>query len=146
MLQPKRVKYRKSHKGHRRGRAQAGNTVVFGDFGLQAVESAWITSQQIEAARRAITRCLRRGGNVWIRIFPAKPVTKKPAETRQGGGKGAPDHWVVVVKPDRMLFEIGGVSEELAREATHLASYKLPIATKFVVKETGGKELAQVEG
>jgi len=146
MLQPKRVKYRKSHKGHRRGRAQTGNTVVFGDFGLQALESAWITSQQIEAARRTITRHLRRGGNVWIRIFPDKPVTKKPAETRQGGGKGAPDHWVVVVKPDRMLFEIGGVSEELAREAIHLASYKLPIATKFVVKETSSRELAQVEG
>jgi len=146
MLQPKRVKYRKSHKGHRRGRAQTGNTVVFGDFGLQALESAWVTSQQIEAARRTITRHLRRGGNVWIRIFPDKPVTKKPAETRQGGGKGAPDHWVVVVKPDRMLFEIGGVSEELAREAIHLASYKLPIATKFVVKETSSRELAQVEG
>ena len=145
MLQPKRVKYRKSHKGHRRGRAQTGNTVVFGDFGLQALESAWITSQQIEATRRTITRHLRRGGNVWIRIFPDKPVTKKPAETRQGGGKGAPDHWVVVVKPDRMLFEIGGVSEELAREAIHLASYKLPIATKFVVKETSGRELAQIE-
>jgi len=146
MLQPKRVKYRKSHKGHRRGRAQTGNTVVFGDFGLQALESAWVTSQQIEAARRTITRHLRRGGNVWIRIFPDKPVTKKPAETRQGGGKGAPDHWVVVVKPDRMLFEIGGVSQELAREAIHLASYKLPIATKFVVKETSSRELAQVEG
>ena len=137
MLQPKRVKYRKSHKGHRRGRAQAGNTIVFGDFGLQALAAAWVTSQQIEAARRAITHHLRRGGNVWIRVFPDKPVTKKPAETRMGGGKGAPDHWVTVVKPDRILFEIGGVGEELAREAMRLASHKLPIATRFVVKETG---------
>jgi len=137
VLQPKRVKYRKSHKGHRRGRAQAGNTIVFGDFGLQALAAAWITSQQIEAARRAITHHLRRGGNVWIRVFPDKPVTKKPAETRMGGGKGAPDHWVTVVKPDRILFEIGGVGEELAREAMRLASHKLPIATRFVVKETG---------
>jgi len=138
MLQPKRVKYRKSHKGHRRGRAQAGNVVVFGDFGLQALAAAWVTSQQIESARRAITHHLRRGGNVWIRVFPDKSVSKKPAETRMGGGKGAPDHWVAVVKPDRILFEIGGVSEELAREAMRLASYKLPIATRFVVKETGG--------
>ena len=136
MLQPKRVKYRKSHKGHRRGRAQAGNTIVFGDFGMQAAESAWITGEQIEAARRAITHRLRRGGNVWIRVFPDKPVTKKPAETRMGGGKGAPDHWVAVVKPDRMLFEIGGVAEELAKEAIHLASYKLPIRTRFVLRET----------
>jgi len=137
VLQPKRVKYRKSHKGHRRGRAQAGNTIVFGDFGLQALAAAWVTSQQIEAARRAITHHLRRGGNVWIRVFPDKPVTKKPAETRMGGGKAAPDHWVTVVKPDRILFEIGGVGEELAREAMRLASHKLPIATRFVVKETG---------
>ena len=136
MLQPKRVKYRKSHKGHRRGRAQAGNVIVFGDFGLQALAAAWVTSQQIEAARRAITHHLRRGGNVWIRVFPDKPVTKKPAETRMGGGKGAPDHWVTVVKPDRILFEIGGVGEELAREAMRLASHKLSIATRFVVKET----------
>ena len=137
MLQPKRVKYRKSHKGHRRGRAQAGNVINFGDFGLQALAAAWVTSQQIESARRAITHHLRRGGNVWIRVFPDKPVSKKPAETRMGGGKGAPDHWVAVVKPDRIIFEIGGVGEELAREAMRLASYKLPIATRFVVKETG---------
>ena len=137
MLQPKRVKFRKSHKGHRRGRAHAGNVIVFGDFGLQALAAAWVTSQQIEAARRAITHHLRRGGNVWIRVFPDKPVTKKPAETRMGGGKAAPDHWVTVVKPDRILFEIGGVGEELAREAMRLASHKLPIATRFVVKETG---------
>lgn len=142
MLQPKRVKYRKSHKGHRRGKAQAGNVVTFGDFGLQAVESAWVTSRQIEAARRAITHYVRRGANVWIRIFPDKPVTKKPAETRMGGGKGSPDHWVAVVKPGRILFEMGGVSEEIARGAMRLAAYKLPMGTKFVVKEG----LRQVEG
>jgi len=152
MLQPKRVKYRKSHKGHRRGKAQAGNTLVFGDFGLQALQSAWITSRQIEAARRTITRYVRRGGNVWIRIFPDKPVTKKPAETRMGGGKGSPDHWVAVVKPGRMLFELSGVDEAIAKEAMRLASNKLPIATRFMVKAAsdGGqsvtKELAQIEG
>ena len=137
MLQPKRVKYRKSHKGHRRGKAQAGSSIEFGDYGLQALESAWLTSRQIEAARRAITRYIRRGGNVWIRIFPNKPVTKKAAETRQGGGKGAPDHWVAVVKPGRILFEMGGVSEEVAKGAMRLASHKLPINSKFVVRETG---------
>ncbi|HEY55369.1 MAG TPA: 50S ribosomal protein L16 [Dehalococcoidia bacterium] len=137
MLQPKRVKYRKSHKGHRRGQAQAGNSIDFGDFGLQALESAWLTSRQIEAARRAITRYIRRGGNVWVRIFPDKPVTAKPAETRMGGGKGAPDHWVAVVKPGRMLFEMGGVSQDVAKGAMRLASHKLPINTKFVIRETG---------
>jgi large subunit ribosomal protein L16 len=137
MLQPKRVKYRKSHKGHLRGRAQAGNEVEFGDFGLQALESAWVTSRQIEAARRAITRYIRRGGNVWIRVFPDKPVTKKPAETRMGGGKGSPDHWVAVVKPGRILFEMGGVSQAVAKGAMRLAAYKLPINTRFVVRETG---------
>ncbi len=137
MLQPKRVKYRKMHKGHRRGRAQAGNTIVFGDFGLQALESAWVTSRQIEAARRAITHHIRRGGKIWIRIFPDKAVTKKAAETRMGGGKGAPDHWVAVVKPGGMLFEMGGVSEEVAKEAMRLASHKLPIDTKFLVREAG---------
>jgi len=131
------VKYRKSHKGHRRGSAQAGNSVDFGDFGLQALESAWITSRQIEAARRAITHHIRRGGNVWVRIYPDKPVTRKPAETRMGGGKGAPDHWVAVVKPGRMLFEMGGVSQEVAKGAMRLASHKLPISTKFVTRETG---------
>jgi large subunit ribosomal protein L16 len=153
MLQPKRVKYRKSHKGHRRGNAQTGNTVAFGDFGLQALESAWITSRQIESARRAITRRIRRGGNIWIRIFPDKPVTKKPAETRQGGGKGSPDHWVAVVKPGRILFEMAGIGQEVAKEAMRLAAYKLPIATRFVTRDTGtavssnfeSKELAQVE-
>ena len=135
MLQPKRVKYRKSHKGHRRGNAQAGNVVIFGDFGLQALESAWVTSRQIEAARRAITHYVRRGANIWIRIFPDKSVTKKAAETRMGGGKGSPDHWVAVVKPGRILFEMGGVNEEAARGAMRLASYKLPIDTKFVLRE-----------
>jgi len=154
MLQPKRVKYRKTHKGHRRGSAQVGSTITFGDFGLQALESAWITSQQIEAARRAITRHIRRGGKVWIRVFPGKPVTKKPAETRMGSGKGAPDHWVTVVKPGRILFEMAGVDEKIAREAIRLASHKLPIHSRFVVRETStiassdsvNKELAQVEG
>ncbi len=136
MLQPKRVKYRKSHKGHRRGKAQTGNVVTFGDFGLRALESAWITSRQIEAGRRAITHHMRRGGNVWIRIFPDKSVTKKPAETRMGSGKGAPDHWVAVVRPGRILFEISGVNEEVAKEAMRLASHKLPIDTKFLVRET----------
>ena len=137
MLQPKRVKYRKSHKGHRRGKAQAGSSIEFGDYGLQALESAWLTGRQIEAARRAITHYIRRGGNVWIRIFPDKPVTKKAAETRQGGGKGAPDHWVAVVKPGRILFEMGGVSETVAKGAMRLASHKLPINSKFVVRDTG---------
>lgn len=148
MLQPKRVKYRKAHRGRLRGDAQAGNTITSGDFGLQALESAWVTSQQIEAARRAITHYLRRGGNIWIRIFPDKPVTKKPAETRMGGGKGAPEHWVAVVKRGRILFEVAGISEEVAREAMRLASHKLPIATKFVVREAivAGKELVKVEG
>jgi len=154
MLQPKRVKYRKTHKGHRRGRAQAGQTVVFGDFALQALESAWITNRQIEAARRAMTRYIRRGGKVWIRIFPDKPVTRKPAETRMGGGKGPPDHWVAVVKPGRILFEMAGIGEEVAKGAMRLASHKLPIDTKFVVREAGvgagndsvNKEPAQSEG
>ncbi len=138
MLQPKRVKYRKTHKGHLRGKAHSGNIVVFGDFALQAMESAWVTSQQIEAARRAITRYIRRGGKVWIRIFPSKSVTKKAAETRMGGGKGAPDHWVAIVKSGRILFEMGGVTEEAAKGAMRLASYKLPIDTKFVVRESSG--------
>ena len=135
MLQPKRVKYRKEHRGKRRGTAQSGNNVIFGEFGLQSLEAAWITSRQIESARRVMVRYLRRGGKMWIRIFPDKPVTKKPAETRMGSGKGAPDHWVAVVKPGRMLFEIGGIKENMAKEAMHLASYKLPISTRFVVKE-----------
>lgn len=136
MLQPKRVKFRKTHKGKRRGKAQAGNTVVFGDYGLQALESAWLTDRQIEAARRAITHYVRRGGKIWIRIFPDKPITKKPAETRMGGGKGAPDHWVAVVRPGRIMFEMAGISEDTAKEALRLASNKLPIDAKFVARET----------
>lgn len=135
MLQPKRVKYRKTHKGNRRGSAHAGCAVNFGDFGLQALAAAWLTDRQIEAARRAMTHYVKRGGNVWIRIFPDKSVTKKPAETRMGSGKGTPDHWVAVVKPGRILFEMGGVNEAVAREAMRLASNKLPIDTKFVVRE-----------
>lgn len=135
MLQPKRVKYRKTHRGKRRGKAQTGNTVVFGEFGLQAMQTSWITARQIEAARRVMVRYLRRGGKMWIRIFPDKSVTKKPAETRMGSGKGVPDHWVAVVKPGRMLFEISGIKESAAQQAMHLASYKLPISTRFVVKE-----------
>lgn len=136
MLQPKRVKYRKVHRGQLRGKAQTGNTIVFGDFGLQAMESSWITARQIESARRAIVHYLRRGVKMWIRVFPDKPVTRKPAETRMGSGKGSLDHWVAVVKPGRILFEVGGVKEELAREAMRLASHKLPIETKFITRGT----------
>jgi large subunit ribosomal protein L16 len=136
MQQPKRVKYRKVQRGRRRGQAQAGNVIGFGDFGLQALESAWVTSAQIEAARRAITRHIRRGGKVWIRIFPDKPVSKKPAETRMGSGKGVPDHWVAVVKSGRIMFEMAGVGENVAREAIRLASHKLPVKSRFVVRET----------
>ncbi|HEX77304.1 MAG TPA: 50S ribosomal protein L16 [Dehalococcoidia bacterium] len=135
MLQPKRVKYRKVHRGRRKGTAQSGNRVLFGDFGLKALGTAWVTARQIEAARRAITRHVRRGGKIWIRIFPDKPVTKKPAETRMGSGKGSPDHWVAVVKPGRVMFEMTGVSQDVAREAMRLASHKLPLATRFVTRE-----------
>ena len=136
MQQPKRVKYRKAHRGKRRGKAHSGNEINFGDYGLQVLESVWLTSAQIEAARRAITRYIRRGGKVWIRAFPDKPVSKKAAETRMGSGKGAPDHWVAVVKAGKILFEMAGVGEETAREAIRLASHKLPIKTKFIVRET----------
>ena len=135
MLQPKRVKHRRVHRGDMSGQAKGGVTVAFGEFGLQALEAGWITARQIEAARRTITHHLKRGGKVWIRIFPDHSVTKKPAETRMGSGKGAPDHWVAVVKPGRVLFEVGGVTDELAREAMRLAAHKLPIETKFVVRE-----------
>src|ERR671933_706744 len=138
MLQPKRFKFRKMHRGRRAGMAHSGNTVAFGEYGIQALEPAWITARQIEAARRAITHHMKRGGKVWIRIFPDKVVTAKPAETRMGSGKGAPDHWVAVVKPGRMLFEVAGVREELAREALRLAAHKLPIDTRFVVREHEG--------
>mgnify|MGYP001034169519 CR=1 FL=1 len=137
MLQPKKVKYRKSHKGRRRGSAQSGNTVAFGSYALQAEGRAWLTGRQIEAARRAMTRYIRRGGKIWIRIFPDKPVTSKPAETRMGSGKGAVDHWVAVVRPGRILFEMGGVDEDVAKGAMRLAAYKLPISTRFVVKDSG---------
>jgi large subunit ribosomal protein L16 len=136
MEQPKRVKYRKSQRGRRAGTAQAGNAVDFGDYGMQALESAWITAAQIEAARRAITRHIRRGGKVWIRVFPDKPVSKKPAETRMGSGKGLPDHWVAVVRSGRIMFEMAGVAESVAKEAIRLASHKLPVKTKFVFRET----------
>jgi large subunit ribosomal protein L16 len=135
MLMPKRTKYRKAHRGRMKGRASRGNTLSFGEFGLQALEPCWMTSRQIEAARRAIVRYVRRGGKLWIRVFPDKPVTTKPAETRMGGGKGAVDHWVAVVKPGRMIFEIAGVQEEAAREAMRLASHKLPIRTRFVTRQ-----------
>ena len=135
MLQPKRVKFRKTHKGRRRGQANTANRIVFGDFGLQALEPAWVTARQIEAARRAITRHVRRGGNIWVCVFPDKSITKKAAETRMGSGKGAPDHWVAVVKPGKILFEMSGVAEEIAKEAMRLASHKLPIDTRFVTKD-----------
>lgn len=135
MLMPKRVKYRKAQRGRMKGRATRGNTVAFGEYGLQALEPHWITSRQLEAARRAIVRFVRRGGKLWIRVFPDKPVTAKPAETRMGGGKGALSHWVAVVKPGRILFEIAGVREEVAREAFRLAANKLPIRTQFVSRE-----------
>ncbi|MBI3953293.1 MAG: 50S ribosomal protein L16 [Chloroflexi bacterium] len=138
MLQPKRVKYRKQQRGHRRGVASRGANLAFGEFGLQAQEAAWMTARQIEAARRTITHYLKRGGRVWIRVFPDKPVTKKPAETRMGKGKGAPDHWVAVVKPGRMLFEVAGVQEPTARAALRLAAHKLAIPTKIVSKEELG--------
>ena len=136
MLMPKRVKHRRQHRGRMKGVATKGNQVTYGTYGLVAQECAWITSNQIEAARIAMTRSIKRGGQVYIKIFPHKPVTKKPAEVRMGSGKGAPDHWVAVVKPGRVMFEIGGVSEDKAREAIRLASHKLPIKCKFVVKET----------
>jgi LSU ribosomal protein L16P len=129
------VKYRKVHRGRLKGKAHRGNNVAFGDFGLRAEESAWVTARQIEATRRVLVRYFRRGGKLWTRVFPDKPVTKKPAETRMGGGKGAPEHWVAVVKRGRIIFELGGINEDTAREAIHLASYKLPIATSFATKE-----------
>ncbi|RLD14417.1 50S ribosomal protein L16 [candidate division KSB1 bacterium] len=135
MLMPKRVKYRKQQRGRMKGNAQSGHYIAFGKYGLKALEPAWITSRQIEAARIAITRHIKRGGKVWIRIFPDKPVSKKPAETRMGKGKGSPEYWVAVVRPGRILFELEGVPLELAKEAMRLASHKLPIKTKFVVSE-----------
>ena len=140
MLLPKRVKYRRVHRGRLTGKAMRGNTVTYGDYGLQATEPAWISSRQIEAARIAMTRYIKRGGQVWIKIFPDKPVTEKPAETRMGSGKGSPEYWVAVVKPGRVMFEIAGVPEEVAREAMRLAMHKLPIKCKFVTKDEQGGE------
>ena len=144
MLLPKRVKYRRVHRGRMKGRALRGNKVNYGEYGLMALEPAWITSSQIEAARIAMTRYIKRGGQVWIKIFPDKPVTEKPAETRMGSGKGSPEYWVAVVKPGRVMFEISGIDEATAKEAMRLAGHKLPIKTKFVKKsdtesETGGE-------
>ena len=140
MLLPKRVKYRRVMRGRMKGQATRGNKVTYGDYGIQALEPAWITSNQIEAARVAMTRYIKRGGKVWIKIFPDKPVTEKPAETRMGSGKGSPEYWVAVVKPGRVMFEIGGVAEDVAREAMRLAMHKLPIKCKFVTKEGDSSE------
>ena len=140
MLMPKRVKRRKVFRGRMKGKAQRGNFLAYGDYGLQATEPCWVTSQQIEAARIALTRYTRRGGQVWIKIFPDKPVTAKPAETRMGSGKGSPEYWVAVVKPGRVLFEIAGVPEETAREALRLASHKLPLKTKLIIRQNDEKK------
>lgn len=135
MLTPRRTKYRRQHRGRRRGLAKGQQQVTFGDYGIKSLEAAWITNRQIEAARVAMTRKIRRGGKVWINVFPDKPVTEKPAETRMGSGKGSPEHWVAVIKPGRVMFELAGVPEDLAREAARLASMKLPVRTKFVKRE-----------
>lgn len=140
MLMPKRVKYRRVHRGRMTGKATRGNEVTYGKYGLQALEPAWITANQIEAARIAMTRYIKRGGQVWIKIFPDKPITQRPADTRMGKGKGAVEYWVAVVKPGRIMFELDGVSEELAREAMRLAANKLPVKCKFVVKEEEGEQ------
>nr|WGH12825.1 ribosomal protein L16 [Echinothamnion sp.] len=134
MLSPKRTKFRKQHRGRMKGNASKGNTIIFGDYALQATEPTWLTSRQIEATRRTITRYVKRGGKLWIRIFPDKPVTARPAETRMGSGKGAPEYWVAVIKPGHIIFEIAGVPQNIAQQAMRLASYKLPIKTKFIVK------------
>ncbi len=143
MLLPKRVKYRRVQRGRLTGKAMRGNTIAYGEFGLVATEPAWITSNQIEAARIAMTRHTKRGGQVWIKIFPDKPITSKPAETRMGSGKGSPEYWVAVVKPGRVMFEIAGVSEEVAREALRLASHKLPIKTKIVKRDLAAQEVGE---
>ncbi len=137
MLLPKRVKFRRVHRGRMKGKATRGNKITYGEFGLQALEPGWITSNQIEAARVAMTRYIKRGGQVWIKIFPDKPITKKPAEVRMGKGKGAPEFWVAVVKPGRVMFEIGGIAQETAREAMRLAMHKLPIKCKFLIRNQG---------
>ena len=135
MLMPKKVKFRKQQRGRRRGKAQKGCTVSFGDYGLKTLDAAWVTARQIEASRVAMTRFIKRGGKIWVRLFPDKPITKKPAETRMGKGKGAPEAWVAVVKPGRVLFEMEGVEESVAREAMRLASHKLPVRTRFVTRQ-----------
>ena len=132
---PKRVKHRKVHRGRMTGKAHKGNTLAYGDYGLQALEPCWMTANQIEAARRAMTRYIKRGGNIWIKVFPDKPVTEKPSEVRMGSGKGNPEYWVAVVKPGRVLFEMAGVPEDVAREAMRLAAHKLPIKTKFIARD-----------
>ena len=134
LLAPSRTKYRRQHRGRMKGEAHRGNTLAFGEYGLQALEPCWMEARQIEAARIALTRFMKRGGKVWIRVFPDKPVTSKPAETRMGSGKGAVDHWVAVIKPGRIIFEVGGVSEDTAKEAVRLASHKLPIKTRFITR------------
>ena len=141
MLMPKRVKYRRVHRGRMTGKAMRGNTLAYGEYGLQAMEPGWITSNQIEAARIAMTRYIKRGGQVWIKIFPDKPITEKPAETRMGSGKGSPEYWVAVVKPGRVMFEMGGVNEEIAKEAMRLAMHKLPIKCRFATREQLNKEV-----
>lgn len=143
MLVPKRVKYRRPHRPGLKGKASKGNTVTYGEFGLQALEAGWITNRQIEAARVAITRHVKRGGKVWIKIFPDRPITAKPAETRMGKGKGSPEYWVAVAKPGRIMFELSGVSEEVAKEAMRLAANKLPIKCKFVKREELGGEASE---
>ena len=142
MLMPKRVKYRRQHRGRMKGEAQRGNQLAYGEYGLQALEATWMTANQIEAARRAMTRYIKRGGQIWIKVFPDKPVSKKPAEVRMGSGKGSPEYWVAVIKPGRVLFEMSGVNEEIAREAMRLAANKLPIKTKFIqrLEVTGTEE------
>ena len=142
MLMPKRVKYRRQHRGRMKGKAQKGNQLAYGEYGLQSLEATWMTANQIEAARRAMTRYIKRGGQIWIKVFPDKPVSKKPAEVRMGSGKGSPEYWVAVVKPGRVLFEMSGVSEEIAREAMRLAAQKLPVKTKFIkrLEVTGTEE------
>lgn len=142
LLAPSRTKYRRQHRGRMKGEAHRGNTLAFGEFGLQALEPVWMEARQIESARIALTRFMKRGGKVWIRVFPDKPITAKPAETRMGSGKGAVDHWVAVVKPGRIIFEIGGVSEEVAKEAVRLAGHKLPVKTRFITRG----EAESVEG
>nr|YP_010619706.1 Ribosomal protein L16 [Tayloriella tenebrosa]WAX03719.1 Ribosomal protein L16 [Tayloriella tenebrosa] len=135
MLSPKRTKFRKQHRGRMKGNASKGNTIIFGEYALQATEPTWLTSRQIEATRRTITRYVKRGGKLWIRVFPDKPITARPAETRMGSGKGAPEYWVAVIKPGHIIFEIAGVPQNVAQQAMHLASYKLPIKTKFIIKD-----------